>query len=60
MDAMDGMMSFCADYRIIQEAGVKSLQNGRGSGGHGVPPEASSITAVFIENRAQEAPVRTL
>jgi hypothetical protein len=27
MNAMDGMMSFCADYRIIQEAGVNSLQN---------------------------------
>jgi hypothetical protein len=23
---MDGMMSFCAGYRIIQEAGVNSLQ----------------------------------
>jgi hypothetical protein len=26
---MDGMMSFCAGYRIIQEAGVNSLHKSR-------------------------------
>jgi hypothetical protein len=43
---LDGMMSFCADYRIIQEVGVNSLHKIAGVLSNGVlPPSMSSLSA---------------
>jgi hypothetical protein len=43
---MDGMMSFCAGYRIIQEAGVNSLQK--------IAAQRASLVFTFLRSLISE------